>query len=92
MVGKWRSKLFSVPQMTGFSCAQLEAEDYPVASPITMTILCDGNEIITDRVITGPDAFRLPPAMGRSFEVSVETSKEIFNIQIAQSMDEIATS
>lgn len=92
MVGKWKSKLFSLPQMTGFSCAQLEAEDYPVSSPITMTILCDGDEVIADRVITGPDAFRLPPVMGRSFEVSLETSKEVFNIQIAQSMDEIATS
>lgn len=63
---KWRSKIFSQPQMTGFACAQLEAAALPSltlknsdgssstqtypAYPQTMTIYADGAEFHTQTI------------------------------------------
>lgn len=86
MTGYWTSKQFSLPQVTGFNCAQVEASNYPV----TCAILCDG-AVIHTQTVSGPDPFRLPPKPGRMWEVKLTTAYEVHNVVLAQSMDEIAT-
>ena len=102
----WRSKKFSLPQLGGFSCAQVEADnDY---AGLKATLFRDGTKVTTE--LTG-DAlstltttrleprypFRLESKQGRDWEVQLEwtastaTPTEVFNVVIAQSMSEIAS-
>jgi hypothetical protein len=81
----WKSKKFSMPQIMGFSCAQLEAEAYPV----TAKIYSDGALIHTETVASRKP-FRLPVATGRDWEFQFEGASEIFAFAVAQSMEELA--
>jgi hypothetical protein len=81
----WRSKKFTMPQIMFFSCAQLEAEAYPV----TMKFYAD-DALIHTQVVANREPFRLPVAPGRDWEVQVEGNSEIFSLVIAQSMAELA--
>jgi hypothetical protein len=81
----WRSKKFTLPQVAGFSCAQLDAESYPV----TAKFYSDGTLVHTQTVASRA-AFRLPVAPGRDFEVQIEGAADVFGISIAQSMEELA--
>lgn len=106
LVGTWRSKVFALPQITGFSCAQVEAKLGEYAG-IKAQIFRDGQKHVTDiseknldyvapdttkipSRITGRYPFRLEPKQGREWEVELEVTQEIFNVCIAQSMSEIA--
>jgi hypothetical protein len=98
-VGKWRSKIFSMPQITGFSCAQVEAQGFTdgagnviaaYPSGAACRVYCDGGLIHT-QTLTSRAPFRLPAVQGRDWEVEVDVKAEIFNIVIAQAMSEIAT-
>lgn len=80
----WRSKKFTLPQIGGFSCAQLEAEAYPM----TMKFYIDGTLFHT-QTVTSRDPFRLPANMGRDIELQVEGSAEVFSLAVAQSMQEL---
>jgi len=81
----WTSKKFSLPHPAGFSCAQLEAETYPV----TLKFYVDGSlghtQTVADR-----KPFRLPVMVGRDWELRVEGSSEVFSVAVAQSMEELA--
>lgn len=81
----WRSKKFTMPQIMGFSCAQLEAESYPV----TAKIYSDGTLVHTETVASRKP-FRLPVAPGRDWEFQFEGSSEVFAFAVAQSMEELA--
>ena len=81
----WKSKKFTLPQVAGFSCAQLEAETYPV----TAKFYSDGTLVHTQTVASRA-AFRLPVAPGRDIEVQIEGTSEVFGLSIAQSMEELA--
>ena len=81
----WKSKKFTFPQITGFSCAQLEAETYPV----TAKFYSDG-ALIHTQTVASRTAFRLPVGAGRDIEVQVEGTSEVFGLSIAQSMEELA--
>ena len=72
-------------QIMGFSCAQLEAEAYPV----TMKFYADGTLAHT-QTVQSRDPFRLPSKVGRDWEVQLEGSKEVFSIGVANSMTELA--
>jgi hypothetical protein len=98
-VGKWRSKIFSMPQITGFSCAQVEAQGFTDGAGNVIAaypsggacrVYCDGSLIHT-QTLTSRAPFRLPAVQGRDWEVEVDVKAEIFNIVIAQAMSEIAT-
>jgi hypothetical protein len=82
----WRSKKFSLPQVMGFSCAQLEAEAYPV----TMKFYLD-NTLYHTQTVQNRDPFRLPAKVGRDLEMQVEGSSEVFSLSIANSMTELAS-
>ena len=81
----WRSKKFWMPKPLGYTCAQLEAEAYPV----TLKVYVDGTlghtATVADRA-----AFRLPVLIGRDWEFQIEGNTEVFSLAIAQSMEEIA--
>jgi hypothetical protein len=81
----WRSKKFTLPAVMGFSCAQLEAEAYPM----TMKIFVDGTLKHT-QTVTSRDPFRLPSGVGRDYELQVEGNSEVFSMAVAHSMSELA--
>ena len=82
----WRSKKFTLPEVAGFNCAQLEAETYPMTAKFYM----DGTLFHT-QTVASRDMFRLPVAMGRDFEVQFEGSSEVFAFSVAQSPEELAS-
>lgn len=82
----WKSKKFTMPKVTGFSCAQLEAEAYPM----TVKFYADGSVIHT-QTVTSRDPFRLPSVVGRDWEMQIEGSNEVFSLAIANSMSELAS-
>ena len=81
----WKSKKFTMPQITGFSCAQLEAEAYPM----TLKIYAD-TTLIHTQTVQNRNPFRLPSKVGRDWEMQVEGSNEVFSLAIAHSMTELA--
>lgn len=81
----WKTKKFTLPQVTGFSCAQLEAETYPV----TAKFYVDGT-LIRTQTVANRNPFRLPVAPGRDWEVQLEGTSEVFSLSIAQSIEELA--
>lgn len=102
----WRSKKFSLPQQTGFSCAQVEADgDF---DGLKVALFSDGTtkvptELVDDRVDTLTKSrleprypFRLGVKPSRDLEIQLEwtstrTTTEVFNVVVAQSMSEIAS-
>ena len=87
----WRSKVFTMPQILGFSCAQVEAENYTgAADALTFNLYVDG-VLSHTQVVISRDPFRLPVAPGRDFEIELITPYEIFAVTIAQSMQELAS-
>lgn len=83
----WRSKIFTMPQVMGFSLAQVEAETYPV----TAKFYCD--DAVTPFYtysVPDRDMFRLPVKEGRDFEVQLEGTAQVFAVKIAQASGEIA--
>ena len=100
LAGKWRSKKFSLPQITGFTCGQLEAESYDA------TLKCrlyrdgikHGTELTNDQVSTLNAArleprypFRVEAKQGRDWEIDLDVTKEIFHVALAQSPWELAS-
>lgn len=81
----WRSKIFTMPQVMGFSCAQVEAEAYPV----TAKFYVDGTLYHT-QTVTSRNMFRLPAKVGRDHELQLETNATVFSVSVAQSSEELA--
>lgn len=84
--GTYFSKTHSLSEITGFSCAQVEAEAYPVET----TVYVDGTAIFT-KTVTSRTPFRIPPIPGRDWEIGLVTEHRVFNVVLAQSMAEIAS-
>jgi hypothetical protein len=82
----WRSKIRTFPHYIGFSSAQVEAESFP----LTVRIYADGVLVHTQSV-TERWPFRLPAKGGRDWEVEIESTPEVFNFVVAQSMEEMAS-
>lgn len=82
----WKSKKFTMPQVMGFSCAQLEAEGYPM----TVKVYAD-NVLVHTQTVQSRDPFRLPAKVGRDWEMQVEGVHEVFSLSIANSMTELAS-
>lgn len=82
----WRSKVFTLPSETSFSCMQVEAETYP----LTAKIYADGSLLHTQNV-TSRNMFRLPSILARDWEVELTGNDEVFNVVLAQSGEELAS-
>jgi len=83
----WRSKVFTMPQVMGFTCAQIEAETYP----LTVKFYCD--DLTTPyytATVTSRAPFRLPVKVGRDWQVQLEGTSQVFSVAVAQSMEELA--
>lgn len=81
----WKSKKFTLPNVLSMSCAQVEAEAYPV----TAKFYVDG-ALVHTQTVADRNPFRLPATPGRDLEVQFEGSSDIFAFSIAQSMQELA--
>jgi hypothetical protein len=81
----WKSKMMTLPHTLSFTCAQVEAEAYPV----TFKIFADGTLFYT-KTVTSRRPFRLPVQVGRDWEFQVEGSTEVFAVAVATSMTELA--
>ncbi|MCK7581023.1 MAG: hypothetical protein MZV65_38995 [Chromatiales bacterium] len=88
--GVWQSKRFAFPQITGFSCVQLEAEHYPTEAPIRLEVIAD-DVVVFARDVLSRTPMRLPAVQARDWEVRFTVPVEIFNVALAQSMSEIAS-
>ena len=99
--GVWRSKRFTLPQITGFSCMQVEAEEYPTPPekpaptdptvyPIVCRVYADQKRVLA-HTVSSRAPFRLPAVQAREWEFELDVVSEIFNVVIAQSMSEIAS-
>lgn len=81
----WKSKVFTLPHSTTFSCARVQAETYP----LTAKFYKDGSLILT-QTVASRNPFRLPATSGRDWEVQLEGTSEVFAVDIAQSVQELA--
>ena len=81
----WRSKKFSSTSISSFSCAQIEAEVYPITAKFYVDSVLAHTQTVASRL-----PFRLPAVAGRDFEVQLEGSTEVFSVSIAQSMQELS--
>ena len=119
LLGRWRSKLFTMPQIQGFAGAQVEAEryggsylssdsgayllegdlTYDVVGSISVKFWlyrADPGELtehrcgLVDNQVASRGPFRLEAKHGRDWVIELETSAEVFNVCMAQSMTELA--
>ncbi len=81
----WKSKRHDFVRPGRIKVAEVLAEDYPV----TLTVYRDGQS--QARVSIGSkEPVRVPnPALGRTYELSVESDKEVYDITVATTMDEL---
>ena len=82
----WKSKRMTMPQIMSFSCAQLEAETYPM----TLKVIVD-DTVIHTQTVQSRNPFRLPAKVGRDWELQVEGVYEVFSLSLATSMTELAS-
>jgi len=80
----WKSKKWSYPEPKSFACYRVQAEAYPV----TTKIFRDGTEIVSISV-TDDKLRRLPAGLGTSWEFQLQGTKEVYNVQLAQSPQEL---
>lgn len=132
-VGKWRSKIFSQPQMNAFACAQVEAGPFLARDPYPLTVRVYADRKLfyaytilpqeyqdpsAVKILSRRNPFRLPTLNrehctdstqttqaaceaagsvwnkgfhGRDWEIELDVEQEIFNVALAQSPAEIAT-
>ncbi len=80
----WKSKKFTFPEPKAFSCYRVEAEGYPV----TVKIYKDSSAVVNLSVTDG-SLRRLPPGLGTTWEFQLEGDKEVYNVQLAQTPQEL---
>lgn len=80
----WKSKKFTFPEPKAFSCYRVEAETYPV----TIKIYRNGSTVVNLSVTDG-NLRRLPPGLGTTWEFQLEGDKEVYNVQLAQTPQEL---
>lgn len=82
----WKSKIFGLPYPMSFATAQVQAEAYPV----TAKFYLDG-VLLHTQTVASRSPFRLPAKIGLDWEVQLEGTAEIFSVDIAQSVSELAS-
>lgn len=82
----WKSKKFSTTYPLSFSCAQVQAESYP----LTAKFYRDGTLYHT-QTVANRLPFRLPASVtGIDWEVQLEGTSEVFAVDMAQSVAELS--
>ena len=80
----WKSKKYTFPEPKSFSCYRVEAEGYP----ITVKIYKDSSAVV-NLSVTDNSLRRLPPGLGTTWEFQLEGNKEVYNVQLAQTPQEL---
>lgn len=80
----WKSKKYTFPEPKAFSCYRVEAEGYPV----TVKIYKDSSAVV-NLSVTDNSLRRLPPGLGTTWEFQLEGNKEVYNVQLAQTPQEL---
>ena len=80
----WKSKKYTFPEPKSFSCYRVEAEGYPV----TVKIYKDSSAVV-NLSVTDNSLRRLPPGLGTTWEFQLEGNKEVYNVQLAQTPQEL---
>ena len=80
----WKSKKYTFPEPKSFSCYRVEAEGYPVTVKIYKNSSAVVNLSVTDNSLR-----RLPPGLGTTWEFQLEGNKEVYNVQLAQTPQEL---
>nr|WP_299241374.1 hypothetical protein [uncultured Halomonas sp.] len=87
MVFVWRSPITQIPPgAAGFSCGKVVAASYPV----TLRLIAD-SAVIFEQPIASNGMFRLPAGhtLRREWEIEVESTHEVYSLQIATSPSEL---
>lgn len=99
MTYTWQSKVFTMPRHTGFSAIEVDAEDY---TDLRLTVYAStpdahgADEPLTPlpgfdaRPVTSRLPMRLPVRPARDWQIKLEGTNEVFAINMAQSMEELA--
>lgn len=82
----WKSKLFQTPYPTNLSNFQVKARDY---DDLTLKLYGDGNLILT-KTITSLMEFVGPPDVVNEFEVQLEGTSRVTQIEVSDGMEELA--
>lgn len=86
LTAHWKSKKFSLPTPMSFAWVQVMAEAYPV----TVKVYSDGVLIQTHTLTSeATSAQRLPPKPGRTWEIEIGSSHEVYAAALAQSTPEL---
>ena len=80
----WKSKKFTFLEPKSFACYRVQAEAYPV----TMKIYRDSSAVV-NLSVTDDALRRLPPGLGTDWEFQLEGNKEVYNVQLAQTPQEL---
>ena len=82
----WRSKKFSLPKPMSFGHASVDAESYP----LTIKFYADSTLLWT-QTVTERNPFKLPGAnMYQDIEFEVSGTAEVFQVTLAESVQELA--
>lgn len=84
LIYTWTSKKYTFPHVMGFSCAQVEAENYPVSLYLYM----DG-KLWFRKLVTSREAFRLAAKKGREIQFTLRSENEVFSIALGNSMRDL---
>lgn len=86
LTASFKSKLFRTPKPTGFACAEVVADAYPVS----FRLYADGALKHTQAVASGAP-FRLPSGfMAQEWQLELSTTGAVQGVAMAQSMQELA--
>lgn len=81
----WKSKLYTIPQPVNFAFAQVEADAYPVTCRVYA-----GGTLRHTQTVSSRDPFRLPSGfVNKDWEIELEGTQQIFQVAIAQSIQEL---
>lgn len=81
----WKSKKFTLSDLVSFTCYRVNAESYPV----TFRLYRDG-ALHHEVSVTSNSIQRLPVGYGHDWEIELEGTAEVYNVEVAQSPKEIA--
>ncbi|HBZ9867363.1 TPA: hypothetical protein MND73_004293 [Salmonella enterica subsp. houtenae] len=84
---RWHSKLFTVPEGTGFSCLRIKS---PSPERVGVSVYADGHTVIqlSPGTLSG-GVLKLPPSTGREWSVEVYGYGQVERITLSSSMEEM---
>jgi hypothetical protein len=80
----WRSKLFTLPRPTHMASFRVGAEAYPVE----VVVQRDG-AVIHTQTVNDEQPCRLPPGLGREWDIQVTNNSDIYQIEVGQAVEEM---